>query len=126
VFSIFGPGTMRVPQSRICLARDVPPLPLRNSAAAKKARMAAALAVIASHLSTRIFTPVYMPAANEGIRELLRACAEVDCKREAMCRALMLSAYEDDEQSQAADSTIRTGSGVPGLSLKETEDWTSI
>ena len=69
--------------------------------------MAAALAVIASHLSTRIFTPVYMPAANEGIRELLRACAEVDCKREAMCRALMLSAYEDDEQSQAADSTIR-------------------
>jgi hypothetical protein len=69
--------------------------------------MAAALAVIASHLSTRIFTPVYMPAANEGIRELLRAYAEVDCKRETMCRALMLSAYEDDEQSQAADSTIR-------------------
>jgi hypothetical protein len=77
------------------------------SATAKKIRMAAAFAVIASHFFIRIFTPVYMPAANEGIRELFRACAEMDCKRETMCRALMLSAYEDDEQSRAADLTIR-------------------
>jgi hypothetical protein len=59
--------------------------------------MAAALTVIASHFSTYIFTPVYMPTVNEGIKELFRACAEMDYKHEAMCRALMLLTYEDDE-----------------------------
>jgi DNA-binding SARP family transcriptional activator len=48
-----------------------------------------------------------MITANEGIKKLFRAYAEVDCKREIICRALMLLAYENDEQSQIADLTIR-------------------
>lgn len=69
--------------------------------------MVAALATIASHLATRIFAPVYIPAANGDIRDLLLRYGYVDSEREAVCRALLLSAYTEEEQRQAAEAVAQ-------------------
>jgi hypothetical protein len=87
----------------LTLKQGTPPLPLRNTDVAKKARMAAALAIIASQLTTRIFTPFYKPTASDDIKELLLALAEEDCQKELMCRSLLLSQWTEEEQSEAEE-----------------------
>jgi hypothetical protein len=87
----------------LALKRGTPPLPLRNTDVAKKVRTAAALAIIASQLATRIFTPFYKPAASDDIRELLLGLAEEDCQKELMCRALLLSQWTEEGQREAEE-----------------------
>jgi hypothetical protein len=69
--------------------------------------MAAALALIADRIDYHIFAPIYTSGENEGIRELLFQHAEVDIKREAACRALVLSGYTEDDQRRAAEGLVR-------------------
>jgi hypothetical protein len=69
-------------------------------------RMAAALAIVADRIGYRIFAPIYTGVRDDGIRELLLQHAETDFNREAACRALVLSGYEEDHQKRAAEEVV--------------------
>jgi hypothetical protein len=68
--------------------------------------MAAALAILADRIDYLIFAPLYTGARDDGIRELLLQHAETDINREAACRALVLSGYTEDHQTQAAETLV--------------------
>ncbi|OQV09599.1 hypothetical protein CLAIMM_13706 [Cladophialophora immunda] len=95
------------------------PLPTRNTEPAKKARVAAALATIASMLSTRIFTPFYFyrPTASDDFKELLIRLAEEDSRKELMCRALLLSPWTKKEQRDAEECLVKEATGAVAKSL---------
>src|ERR1700712_2409941 len=94
--------------NQLGLKRGTPPLPSRNSKPAKKARVAAALATIASLLATRIFAPFYFytPTTGDYFKELLVRLAEEDCQQELMCRALLLSKWTEEERRDAEQRLV--------------------
>lgn len=85
--------------------------------------MAAALATIASHLVARVFTPVYLPTPNDGVRDLLLRYADADCQKEVTCRALLLSAYTADEQRKTVEIIVREVTGAVSEILANTAEF---
>ncbi|KAI9865233.1 MAG: hypothetical protein M1824_003384 [Vezdaea acicularis] len=87
--------------------------PPSNSPPAKLVRMATCLHTIASHLSTNIFRPCYIPesiVASEAVKEILSRQFSEDSKMELLTRALLLSTYDSEDVDAATKEAVFTAS----------------
>lgn len=69
-------------------------------------RMAAALAILADRIAAYIFMPIYIPAANEDIEQMLMLHADEDSRTKAVCRALLLAANTEEDNREVAEKLV--------------------
>ncbi|KAI9760222.1 MAG: hypothetical protein M1840_002584 [Geoglossum simile] len=103
-------------------------LPTSNTAAAKNARLTAALWTLSPLLSDYIFAPCRIhadPSDNRTIKALLHQQLHIGVRQENMVRSLLLSAYPHDEEGHArwgaVDFTIKEGQSSLGQMLEDPE-----
>lgn len=71
--------------------------------------MAIAIATFGFLLTTHIFAPTYIRTANDELHNILLEQAELDSTKESLCRALLLSMFDDADRESAvagARSTV--------------------
>lgn len=70
--------------------------------------MAIAIATFGFLLTTHIFAPTYIRHANDELHDILLDQAESDSTKESLCRALLLSTFDDDDREVAVAGAIST------------------
>jgi hypothetical protein len=73
-----------------------------------KRTRAATLATLSSAITRDIFTLICLPKAADDTSEVLKELADKDTRKEALCRALLLSAYNEAKLHEEAVGRVET------------------